>query len=258
MSLLETTGLTRSYGPLTAVDGIDLHVMAGTRHAVIGPNGAGKSTLFGLVAGAVPRSAGRIVFDGTDVGAEPEHRRARRGIVRTFQHSRLLLGHTVCENVLVAVHRCAGVGGRALPLPRRRRAELAELAMSCLSRVGLAARHAEPAGRLSHGERRQLEIAVALAGRPRLLLLDEPAAGMSAAETRRLADLVRSLPSEVTVLLVEHNLDLVFELADTVSVLHLGRLVRTGSPDEVRADEAVRAAYLGNADEGELWEAAHA
>ncbi|MFD9407601.1 ABC transporter ATP-binding protein [Streptomyces sp. NPDC059989] len=241
---LELRHVSRHFGSFVAVDGLDLTVRAGARHAIIGPNGAGKSTLFGLISGTLPATAGSVLVDGRDVTRLPVDRRVALGVAATFQHSSLFLRESVLENVLLAVLRRSGsgfggwrkVGARAGAIDRAR---------TLLDRVGLPARHGEPAAALSHGERRQLEVAVALATEPRLLLLDEPAAGMSPAETARLTELIAALPREVTVLLIEHDLDMVFELADTVTVMHLGRHLKTGSPDEVRASAEVQSAYLG-------------
>ncbi|MFD5145709.1 ABC transporter ATP-binding protein [Streptomyces sp. NPDC058401] len=232
--LLELRGVSRHFGSFRALDEVDLTVRAGARHAVIGPNGAGKSTLFGLISGTLPVTAGTIRVDGRDVTRLPVHRRVGLGVAATFQHSSLFLRETVLENVLLAVVRRTGPRNAAI-------ARAHEL----LDRVGLPTRHELTAAELSHGERRQLEVAVALGTDPRLLLLDEPAAGMSPAETARLTELIAALPAEVTVLLIEHDLDMVFALADTVTVMHLGRHLTTGSPDEVRASAAVQTAYLG-------------
>ncbi|MCM1968196.1 ABC transporter ATP-binding protein [Streptomyces sp. G1] len=240
--LLELRGASRHFGSFRALDEVDLTVRAGARHAIIGPNGAGKSTLFGLISGTLPATAGTIHVDGRDVTRLPVHRRVGLGVAATFQHSSLFLRETVLENVLLAVVRRTGsrFGSRAAS----RAAALAK-AHELLDRVGLPSRHGLTAAELSHGERRQLEVAVALGTEPRLLLLDEPAAGMSPAETARLTELIAALPREVTVLLIEHDLDMVFELADTVTVMHLGRHLKTGSPDEVRASAEVQTAYLG-------------
>lgn len=250
--ILQLDGVTRTFGTLRAVDGVSLTVAEGARHALIGPNGAGKSTLFNLVGGSLRPTGGTVRFAGRDITGLPEWRRARLGISRTFQHSSVLLHCTVAENVLIGVQREAGVAGWVLPVPRRRRA-LLERCDSLLHTVGLTGREQVLAGALSHGERRQLELAMALGTRPRLLLLDEPAAGMSAAETAQLLTLLRDLPHDVTVLLIEHDLDVVFGLADTVTVLHLGRHLATGTPAQVRADPAVQSAYLGAAEAGDLF-----
>ena len=241
-TLLHLHGVTKDFGSLRAVDAVSLDVAAGSRHAVIGPNGAGKSTLLALVAGALAASAGQVEFDGRDVTRMAEWRRSRLGIARTFQHSALFLRETAVENVLLAAQRQAGAAWSMLR-PATSRRDLVARCRELLDMVGLA-RPKRPAGVLSHGERRQLDVAMALALRPRLLLLDEPAAGMSPAETARLCDVIEALPDTVTVLLVEHDLDVVFGLADTVSVLHLGRHLFTGTPAEVRASTAVQEAYL--------------
>jgi branched-chain amino acid transport system permease protein len=245
-ALLETTGLTRRYGSLVALDGVSLSVAAGARHAVIGPNGAGKSTLFALVTGTLRPTAGRVVFDGQDVTRRPDHARARAGMGKTFQHSSLFTSLPVLDNLALATQRAAG-RGMAMLRPAGRQVAVQEQAMRLLEQVGLSGRAGTPAAALSHGERRQLEVALALATSPKLLLLDEPTAGMSAADSSRFAELVESLGSAVTVLIIEHDLDVVFRLATRVTVLHLGRVLADGSPDEIRADETVQRAYLGDA-----------
>lgn len=247
-ALLELRGISRDFESFKAVDGVSLAVRAGSRHAVIGPNGAGKSTLFGLISGTLAATRGAMLLDGYEVTALPVNRRVGLGVAATFQHSSLFLKETVLENVLLAALRQAGGGFRAGLggwRPVRTRRTVIARARALLEQVGLPARHDVPAAELSHGERRQLEVAVALATEPRLLLLDEPAAGMSPAETERLTELIAALPGEVTVLLIEHDLDMVFALADTVTVMHLGRHLTTGSPDEVRSSAEVQTAYLG-------------
>jgi branched-chain amino acid transport system ATP-binding protein len=242
--VLRLEGLTLRYGALTAVDHVDLTVREGARHALIGPNGAGKSSLFSVVAGAQRATSGKVVFRGQDVSGLNEAGRARVGLVRTFQHSSLFLGITVLDNVRLAVERAQGRPKRPWPMPRADKA-ITDKAMGHLRSVGLVDRRGSLCGALSHGERRQLEVAMVLACDPRLVLFDEPTAGMSAAETQRFSELVESLPAEITTVVVEHDLDVVFRLADRVSVLAAGRLIADGTPDEVRADEAVREAYLG-------------
>ena len=250
--VLELRGVSRSFGTLKAVSGVSMTVEPGSRHAVIGPNGAGKSTLFALIAGSLRATSGTVVFDGSDVSRLPEHRRVGQGIAKTFQHSSLFLPATLLENVLLARQRTAG---RSHQFFRRATADagLVEQSQAHLAQVGLADRAKAPAGTLSHGERRQLEVAVALATDPRLLLLDEPAAGMSPAETAQFSELVRALPRTITIMLIEHDLDVVFGLAETVTVLHLGEHLMTGSPEAVRASEDVQTAYLGAADTSELF-----
>lgn len=245
LDLLELRQVSRQFGSFKAVDEVCLTVRAGARHAVIGPNGAGKSTLFGLISGTLAATSGSVLVDGQDVTRLPVDRRVGLGVAATFQHSSLFLRETVLENVLLAVLRRAGAGLGGLRKVSARAAAI-EQARTLLERVGLPTRHEVAAAELSHGERRQLEVAVALATEPRLLLMDEPAAGMSPAETARLTELVAALPGEVTVLLIEHDLDMVFELADTVTVMHLGTHLKTGSPNDVRASAEVQSAYLGS------------
>ena len=249
---LELDGVTKHYGSLRAVEGVSLSVQPGTRHAVIGPNGAGKSTLFALVAGTLPATAGRVVLHGKDVTGMPEHARATQGLVRTFQHSSLFLKSTAVENVALAVQRQQGAQWSMLR-PLRRRTAVLERSHELLASIGLADRSGALAGSLSHGERRQLEVAVALGTEPSVLLLDEPAAGMSAAETARFKQMVLDLPRAITVMLVEHDLDLVFGLAEAVTVMHLGQHLMTGSPADVRASEEVQRAYLGAEDTSDLF-----
>ncbi|MFD9942004.1 ABC transporter ATP-binding protein [Nonomuraea sp. NPDC059023] len=234
--------LTVRFGALAAVDRVSLSVEEGERRALIGPNGAGKSTVFAAVAGALRPSAGRIEFAGRDVTKLSEPRRARLGIGRTFQHSSLFTGLTCLENVTLAVRARQGLRLRAW-LPRGRRAEIEREAAGHLAAMGVEP--GGPAGALSHGQGRRLELAMALAARPRLLLLDEPAAGMSAAESAELASLVRTLPPELTVMIVEHDLDLVFAVASRVTALAAGQVIADGTPAQVRASREVQKAYLG-------------
>jgi branched-chain amino acid transport system ATP-binding protein len=241
-ALLSLSGVSRHFGALKAVDDVSLDVPAGARHALIGPNGAGKSTLFKLITGSMPVSAGTLVLAGEDLTGRTEPQRARRGISQTLQHSSLFLSQTVLQNVLLAAQRRHGARYSLVP---RRQAVAHDRARALLADVGLEQRAGTPVAALSHGERRQVEVAVALACEPRLLLLDEPAAGMSPAESGRLVGLLQSLPESVTLVIVEHDLDVVFALATSVTVLHLGRVLLTGSPDEVRTSPAVQEAYLG-------------
>ena len=242
---LSLQGLTRRYGALTAVDHVTLDIAQGARHALIGPNGAGKSTLFNLVAGTLRATEGQILFEGEDVTRRSASWRARQGLAKTFQHSSLFLSMSPLENVALAAQRAAGLGMALHRSARRPRAGVDDVAQRCVAEVGLADRSHVPAGSLSHGERRQLEVAVALATNPRVLLLDEPAAGMSPAESARFSELIEGLPRQITVVLIEHDLDLVFRLADRVSVLHLGGLLADGTPQEVKANTEVQRAYLG-------------
>jgi branched-chain amino acid transport system ATP-binding protein len=248
-AVLAVSDLTVQYGALTAVDSAHLRVPPGGRHALIGPNGAGKSSLFAALAGAQPVTSGRVLLDGKEISHHDEARRARAGLVRTYQHSNLFHRLSVLDNVRVAVERTRGRPLRPWPRPRADR-RLAELAGEFVAQVGLGDRRSEPASALSHGERRQLEVAVVLACRPRVVLFDEPTAGMSAAETHRFSDLVASLPATVATVIIEHDLDVVFALADSISVLSAGRIIAEGTPRQVRDDSAVQEAYL-RSDRGE-------
>ena len=248
--LLELSGLSRRYAGLLAVDGVDMTVAEGGIHAVIGPNGAGKTTLFNLVSGVVPPSAGRVRFGGADVTRLPAHRRARLGLTRTFQNIRVFAAMTVLENVLTGMHPSLRAGlaevvtrlGRFRPEERQAVAR----ARAMLDLVGLSEWADRPAGALSYGDQRRLEIARAMAPGPRLLLLDEPAAGMNPAETEALAVLVRRLRGlGATILLVEHDMGFVMGLAEDVTVLNFGRRIFGGRPEAVRAEPAVIEAYLG-------------
>ncbi|WP_433507083.1 ABC transporter ATP-binding protein [Pseudonocardia halophobica] len=254
MSALTCRGVRRSFGALRAVDDVDLTVEPGARHALIGPNGAGKSTLFRLLTGRMRADAGTVHLGDRDVTGLSEVRRCRLGMSQTLQHASLFASLTAAETVALAVrrHGPAGGGARILPWPGRHPA-VDERTDELLAQVGLGDRAGLPVPALSHGERKQLEVALALACAPAVLLLDEPAAGMSPAESARLLALLAGLPRDVTVLFVEHDLDLVFDLADHVTVLHLGRVLLSGTPDEVRASDAVREAYLGTARREELF-----
>lgn len=246
MSLLSVRGLRKAYGALKVTDDLDLEVREGELHAVIGPNGAGKSTLIAQLSGQVAPDAGSVRFDGAEMTGTAMPARVRAGMSRSFQITSILPGFTVRENVATAVQARAGSSFRFLA-PVAHDADLNAQADEALARVGLSHRAALRAGSLSHGEKRALELAIALATRPRLLLLDEPLAGTSGAEAERLVRVMESLKRQVTLVLIEHDMDAVFALADRVSVLVYGRIIATGTPDQVRADPAVRAAYLGDA-----------
>ena len=242
--LLETQGLAKSYGALAVTDDVSLNVLPGEIHAIIGPNGAGKTTLIAQITGELAPDRGRVLFDGNDIGGLPPWRRARLGLARTFQITTLLPEMTALDNVALAVQARSGTSFRFFGAARGE-AALRALARTELERVGLAAAADARCADLSHGEHRQLEFAVALAQQPKLLLLDEPLAGVGHADSGRLIDLMRSLKGRLGMLLVEHDMDAVFSLADRVSVLVYGRVLATGSPQAIRDDEAVRAAYLG-------------
>ena len=250
MTLLVLRGVTRRYAGLTAVDGVDLDVPARGVHAVIGPNGAGKTTLFNLISGLVAPSAGTIHLAGRDVTALPADARARLGLARTFQSVRLFGAMTVLENALTGLHPRLDASLLAILLrtPRFRREERNAVARAreALALVGMERRAEARAAALSHGEARRLEIARAMAGAPRLLLLDEPAAGLNPAETVTLAAVIRSIvDSGTAVLLVEHDMTFVMSLSDSVTVLNFGRRIFHGPPAAARADAGVIEAYLG-------------
>ena len=250
MSLLVTQGLTRRYAGLVAVDGVDLTVPDGGVHAVIGPNGAGKTTLFNLVSRLVAPSSGTIRFAGADITRLAADRRARLGVARTFQNIRVFGAMTLLENALTGLHprltsSLVGIVAR-LPAFRREERHAVARAREALALVGLASRAEERAAALSYGDQRRLEIARAMAGAPRLLLLDEPAAGMNPAETVALSALIRTIVGTgTTVLLVEHDMHFVMNLSDSVTVLNFGRRIFSGPPAEARADPGVIEAYLG-------------
>ena len=242
--LLEVRGLTKSFGALLASDNVDLEVLEGETHAIIGPNGAGKTTLIGQLAGDLVPDRGRVRFAGEDITALSAPARSHRGFARSFQITSIYADFTALDNVMLAVQAHAGSSFRFWSAARAERA-LQEPARRVLEEVGLGARAGLPAGSLAHGEQRALEIAIALATRPRLMLLDEPVAGMGAEETQRMIAFLSTLKGGKTLILVEHDMDAVFSLADRVSVLVYGRVIATGTPQEVRANAEVRRAYLG-------------
>ena len=244
--LLATDALSRSFGALSALNRVSLEVAARERRAIIGPNGAGKTTLFNVITGQLAPTSGRILFDGAPVGGLAPHAVARRGISRSFQRNNLFPKLAVQENLRLAAAVGApgpwdllgGVARRRGPLERAR--EVAQV-------VGLSERLGEPAGRLSYGEQRQLEVGVALATGPRLLLLDEPTAGMSPEETLSMTRMLEALPRDVTLLIIEHDMDVVGSLADRVTVLHYGEILTEGTFAQVKADPRVYEVYLGSA-----------
>jgi branched-chain amino acid transport system ATP-binding protein len=244
-ALLQIEGLTKHFKGIVASDDISLEIRQAELHAVIGPNGAGKTTLIGQLAGEVAADAGAIRFAGRDITNMPSHRRSALGLARTFQISSLFLDFTVLDNVALAVQARSGHSFRFWR-DARGEPELREPARAALVRVGLAARADVLAAALSHGERRQLEIAMALATEPRMLLLDEPLAGMGPEESVRMVAILRELKQELTMLLVEHDMDAVFTLADRITVLVGGRVIASATPGEIRANRDVQRAYLGD------------
>jgi branched-chain amino acid transport system ATP-binding protein len=243
--LLQIQDLRKTYGALVVTDGVNLDVAPGHLHAIIGPNGAGKTTLIHQISGMVPSASGHIRFAGEDVTHSPMHRRVRMGLARSFQITSVLPGFSALENVALAVQARSGSSfrlfGRAAEEPALNRP-----ALDCLNLVGLGARASVPAGLLSHGEKRQLELAVAIATEPKLLLLDEPLAGTGHEESERVIETLRQLKERYTIVLIEHDMDAVFSLADRVSVLVYGRVIATDTPERIRAHPEVRAAYLGD------------
>jgi branched-chain amino acid transport system ATP-binding protein len=241
---LQVDNVMKIFGGLRAVDGVSLAVQPGERRALIGPNGAGKTTLFNLISGALPVTHGSISLFGEDVTRVAAHRRAWLGLARTFQISNLFPTLTALENCLLAVQALTSAR-LAMHRPLRSYATLHERARTTLEAVGLTDKANATARQLSHGEQRQLEIGLALAGAPRLLLLDEPTAGLSPAESRQMAQLLGQLDPAMTVLIIEHDMDIALEIAREVTVLHYGRVIADGTREEIRAHPLVREIYLG-------------
>jgi branched-chain amino acid transport system ATP-binding protein len=245
VALLEVAGLTKRFGGVSASDGLDLSIEPGEIHAVIGPNGAGKTTLINQLTGELDCDSGRIVFAGHDITALPVYSRAQLGVARSYQISQLFRDLSVLQNMVIAAQA-------RLPhsfqfwAPAARDARLTEPAQHALERVGLRDKMLTPVAALAHGELRQLELAMTLATEPKLLLLDEPTAGMSPSESERIVGLLASLKGPYSILLVEHDMDAVFALADRITVLVNGRAIASGSIADIRADPAVREAYLGD------------
>ena len=244
-ALLEVRGLVKRFGGLVATNALDLDVAEGELHALIGPNGAGKTTAIAQLAGEIPPDAGTIRFAGRDITRLSVAPRVRLGLARSFQITQILPRFTALENVALVYQIRAGHSFRFTNNPRADRS-LTEPSRAMLARMGLAARWDSPAEDLAHGEQRQLELAMAIATGARLLLLDEPMAGLGLVESQAMTCLLASLKGETTILLVEHDMDAVFALADRVTVLVDGQAIASGAPDMIRADPAVRAAYLGD------------
>ena len=247
MSLLVLEGLSKQFGGLAAVNNCNLRIEAGEIHALIGPNGAGKTTLINLIAGMLPPSRGQLRFQGENITHLPAHQRVHRGLARTFQITNLFKNYTVRANLELAVQARVGSSFRFWQ-PVAREKHLTEAALAVAEQVGLAGRFERVVGQLSHGEQRQLEVGLALASRPKLLLLDEPMAGLGAEESERMVALIAQLAQHHTILLVEHDMGAVFRLARRISVLVYGQVIASGSPAEIRANPEVHKAYLG--DEG--------
>jgi branched-chain amino acid transport system ATP-binding protein len=244
--VLELEGLSKSFGGLHAVRDVNLKVMLGDRKAIIGPNGAGKTTLFNLITGIFPSTSGRVLLFGHDVTRWPSHRRTALGMARTFQITRLFPALTVIDNVLLAIE---GVRRTKFVMwrPLSSYGEINRKAYALLERANFIDRKDIEVRHLSHGEQRQLEIVLALASDPKLLLLDEPAAGLSSGESTEMARFLRTLDSELAILLIEHDTDVVFEVADHISVLHFGEVLESGPAAQIRNSAKVQEIYLGAA-----------
>ncbi len=243
--LLRVENLMRRFGGLVATDNLSLEVVTGELHAIIGPNGAGKTTLISQLTGQLMPNSGAIHFAGQDITTLPSYKRSGLGLARSFQITSLLRDFTAADNVALAAQAHAGHSYRFWGNARKE-APLREAAHAALARVGLAKRADVPVSELSHGEQRELELAVALATKPKLLLLDEPMAGLGVTESQRMVALLKELRKEVTIVLVEHDMEAVFALADRITVLVYGRVIACGKPDEIRNNDEVKRAYLGD------------
>ncbi|HUC70734.1 MAG TPA: ABC transporter ATP-binding protein [Stellaceae bacterium] len=241
---LETRQLSKSFGALTVANAIDFRLEHGARHALIGPNGAGKTSFVNLVTGALSPSAGHILLDGVEITGRAQAARVKRGLVRTFQVTQLFRGMSVLENVTLAVSERHGVGGDLWSPAGHHRAAIEE-AYALLEQMGLEEEALRPVATLAYGRQRLTEIAVALGLAPKVLLLDEPAAGVPSGETGRIVEAIESLSADMTLLIIEHDMDLVFRLARRITVLVQGRVLVEGPPAEIAADPRVRQVYLG-------------
>jgi len=240
---LRLRGVGRRFGGLHAVREVDLEVAPGERRAILGPNGAGKTTLFNVISGDFPPSSGTVHLFGRDVSRVPARKRAQLGLARTYQQSRMLLGLTVEDSIYLSI--VGARTGHLRPVVLRRDKELRERARRAARRVAISGKLAEPVGSLSHGEHRQVSLAMALASEPRVLMLDEPASGLSRGERQLLTELLQALERDLTLLLIEHDMDVALRVADRVTVMHDGRVIAEGTPDEIRANELVHDLYLG-------------
>lgn len=245
--VLEVRGLSKAFGAVQASDRLSFSVAPGQVHALIGPNGAGKSTTIAQISGELRPDAGQVLFEGADITGLAIYERAGRGMQRSYQITSLFQDLTLEDNVAMAIQSQQGHSFRFWQ-PARKARVIRDPALAALQRVGLEDKAAQPVTSLSHGEQRQLEIAMVLAAEPRLLLLDEPMAGMGQSESQGMMEILRPLKGNVGILLVEHDMDVVFSLADVISVMVKGTVLMTGSPEEVRNDTRVRAAYLGDGD----------
>jgi branched-chain amino acid transport system ATP-binding protein len=245
MEILETKNLTKAFGALTAVNAVSLAVEAGSLHSIIGPNGAGKTTLFNLLTGTFAPTSGRIIFDQKEITGTPANRIAHLGLARSYQRTTVFPAFSLFDNVWVAAFATGSSWKGLVWKNSANYPEIAERARQALSDVGLLNKGTQLAREISHGEQRQLELAIALAAAPRVLLLDEPAAGLSPDETRKMVALVRALKGRYTIVLIEHKMDIIMSVSDRISVMHFGSLIAEGTPGEIQKNPEVRRAYLG-------------
>ena len=243
--LLETRAITKSFGALTAVNGVSLGIEAGSLHSIIGPNGAGKTTLFNLLTGTFPPTSGKIIFDRKDITGTPANRVAHLGLARSYQRTTVFPAFSLFDNVWVAAFATGPSWNGLLWRNASKFPEADARVRQALSDVGLFDKKEHLAREISHGEQRQLELAIALAAAPRVLLLDEPAAGLSPDETRKMVALVRALKGRYTIVLIEHKMDIIMSVSDRISVMHFGSLIAEGTPSEIQKNAEVRRAYLG-------------
>ena len=243
-SALRLRGVGRRFGGLLAVDGVDLDVVHGERRAILGPNGAGKTTLFNVICGDLPASSGTVELFGEDVTKKPARSRAKLGLARTYQQARLFDGLTVEDSIYLSIVGVEGGRLRPVVLPSRERA-IRERARAAAGRVAISDKLREQVGSLSHGEHRQVALAMALAAEPKALMLDEPASGLSRGERHLLTELLLGLDRDITLILIEHDMDIALTVAERVTMMHDGRVIVEGTPAEIRANEIVHDLYLG-------------
>lgn len=245
MAILKTENLTKSFGALVAVNGVSLAVEAGSLHSIIGPNGAGKTTLFNLLTGTFAPTSGKIIFDGGEITGTPANRIAHLGLARSYQRTAVFPAFSLFDNAWIAAFATGKSWNGLMWKSAGEFPEASERARQALRDVGLENKSNQLAREISHGEQRQLELAIALAARPRVLLLDEPAAGLSPDETRKMVALVRALKGRYTIVLIEHKMDIIMSVSDRISVMHFGSLIAEGTPGEIQKNAEVRRAYLG-------------
>ena len=245
MEILETKSLTKAFGALTAVDAVSLRVEAGSLHSIIGPNGAGKTTLFNLLTGTFAPTSGKILLDQKEITGTPANRIAHLGLARSYQRTTVFPAFSLFDNVWVAAFATRKSWNGLMWKSSKEFPDATEKANQSLRDVGLEGKANQLAREISHGEQRQLELAIALAAAPRVLLLDEPAAGLSPDETRKMVALVRALKVRYTIVLIEHKMDIIMSVSDRISVMHFGSLIAEGTPGEIQKNADVRRAYLG-------------